>query len=157
MRSRTASRSGSMAAPRAVTAKLAENGCRWRRGESLAVFVCEIRRARWVSTCVNEGGDPKVDTLSSDLTGEVAMLERSGEFWEAIPGLVEARVTSVFGRAPKAREPVIEYLRDLEVVARQECSRRQAVQVIASGRRLLGDETDIGNGLGHSFEKALMG
>ncbi|MHC2020245.1 hypothetical protein [Methylobacterium sp. CM6247] len=84
------------------------------------------------------------------------MLERSGEFWEAIPGLVEARVTSVLGRAPKAREPVIEYLRDLEVVARQECSRRQAVQVIASGRRLLGDETDVGNGLGRSFEKALL-
>ncbi|MBO1019239.1 hypothetical protein IPV08_04550 [Methylobacterium sp. SD274] len=85
------------------------------------------------------------------------MLERSGEFWEAIPGLVEARVTSVLGRAPKAREPVIEYLRYLEVVARQECSRRQAVQEISSLRRLLGDETDVGNGLGHSFEKALMG
>jgi hypothetical protein len=51
---------------------------------------------------------------------------------------------------------VVEYLRDLEVVARQESSRRQAVQVIASGRRLLGDETDVGNSLGRSFEKALL-
>jgi hypothetical protein len=85
------------------------------------------------------------------------MLERSGEFWETIPGLVEARVTSVLGRPAKVRGPVIEYLRDLEVVARQEASRRQAVQVIASGRRLLGDKADVGNSLGRSFEKALIG
>ena len=85
------------------------------------------------------------------------MLERPAEFWETIPDLVQAKVISALRRAPKAREPVIEYLRDLEVVARQECSRRQVVQVIASGRRLLGDETDVGNSLGRSFERSLMG
>ena len=78
------------------------------------------------------------------------------EFWDTVPALVASKVEPMLGRSERARKPVIEYLRDLEAVARQECSSREAVQVIASGRRLLGDETDVGNGLGRSFEKALL-
>ncbi len=85
------------------------------------------------------------------------MPEQPARFWDTIPGLVEAMVTSVRGLGPQVRAPVIAYLRDLERVARQEQTRRQAVQVIASGRRLLGDRTEIGTGLGRSFRTSLLG
>jgi hypothetical protein len=45
-------------------------------------------------------------------------------------------------RDGKARAGVIEYLRDLEAVALREGSSREALQVIASGRRLLGDRSE---------------
>lgn len=81
------------------------------------------------------------------------MSERPAEFWATIPSLVTSKVAPVLERKLEAREPVIEYLRDLEVVARRECVGRDAVQVIASGRRLLGDRTSIGKGMGPSFQK----
>lgn len=80
------------------------------------------------------------------------MPERPTEFWETIPSLVTSKVAPALKRKPEAREPVIEYLRDLEVLARQESISREAVQVIASGRRLLGDKTSIGKGMGPAFQ-----
>lgn len=66
------------------------------------------------------------------------------EFWEALTGHVTSKVEGVIGASPRVREPVIAYLRELEVVARHECPSREAVQVIASGRRLLGDLSEVG-------------
>jgi len=83
------------------------------------------------------------------------MLERPVEFWEQIPALVTSKVEPALKLKPKARVAVIEYLRDLEAVARKESTNREAVQVIASGRRLLGDEVEVGKGMGRSFQTAL--
>ena len=82
-------------------------------------------------------------------------LEQQAEFWETIPTLVASKVRPALNRSPRVREPVIEYLRDLEAVARQESSNRNAVQAIASGRRLLGDESEIGKGIRRSFQAML--
>lgn len=70
------------------------------------------------------------------------------EFWRGIPVLVAFKVLSVQDKGDEARRPVIEYLRDLETVARSECECRETVQLIASGRRLLGDKTEIASGNG---------
>ena len=69
---------------------------------------------------------------------------RPKAFWDTVTDLVTAKVEPVLGRGERAREPVIAYLRDLETLARSQSSSREAVQVIASGRRLLGDPTPIG-------------
>lgn len=66
------------------------------------------------------------------------------EFWDTVAGTVTARVEPVIGRGEKQRSPVIAYLRDLEALARRQCSSRDTVQIIASGRRLLGDRSEIG-------------
>ena len=79
------------------------------------------------------------------------------EFWETVSALVTAKVGPVLNRGEKAREPVIEYLRDLETVAREESTSREAVQVIASGRRLLGDRAEVGAGMKRTFEMAWAG
>ena len=65
-------------------------------------------------------------------------------FWETVAGLVTAKVEPVIGRGEKLRNPVIDYLRDLEALARCQCDSRDTVQIIASGRRLLGDRSEIG-------------
>lgn len=126
-----------------------------RRGKSLAVFVCEFRPWPLASTCVNEDRAASAGTPPPDPTGVRAMLERPTEFWETIPTLVASKVRPVLYRSPKAREAVIEYLRDLEAVARLESPSRNAVQAIASGRRLLGDEAEIGRGIRRSFQTLL--
>ncbi|MHB2210235.1 hypothetical protein [Methylobacterium sp. CM6257] len=69
---------------------------------------------------------------------------RPAEFWDTVAGLVTAKVEPVIGRGEKQRSPVIDYLRDLEALARRQCSSRETVQIIASGRRLLGDRSEIG-------------
>jgi hypothetical protein len=63
-------------------------------------------------------------------------------FWASVANDVTSRVEPVLARDAKAREGVIEYLRDLEAVALRDGSSREALQVIASGRRLLGDRSD---------------
>lgn len=70
------------------------------------------------------------------------------EFWRRVPALVTSKVQLARGMDEETRRPVIGYLRDLEAVARSECECRETVQVIASGRRLLGDKTAMppGNG-----------
>ncbi|SDN91176.1 hypothetical protein SAMN05216360_112173 [Methylobacterium phyllostachyos] len=66
------------------------------------------------------------------------------DFWDTVAGTVTARVEPVIGRGEKQRSPVIDYLRDLEALARRQCCSRDTVQIIASGRRLLGDRSEIG-------------
>jgi hypothetical protein len=64
-------------------------------------------------------------------------------FWDTVAELVAAQVTPAMKLGPRAREPIITYLRDLECVARHECESRQAIQIIASGRHLLGDQSSV--------------
>ena len=68
---------------------------------------------------------------------------RRAEFWASVTDLVTTRVEPVLGRDAAARAPVRAYLRDLEAVARAEGGSREVLQVIASGRRLLGDASGI--------------
>ncbi|RUP16568.1 MAG: hypothetical protein EKK43_01470 [Methylobacterium sp.] len=75
-------------------------------------------------------------------TGDAAI--RPAEFWDTVAGLVTAKVEPVIGRGDRQRGPVIDYLRDLEALARRQCGSRETVQIIASGRRLLGDRSEIG-------------
>lgn len=78
---------------------------------------------------------------------EPSMREVAGcpaDFWDTVAGTVTAKVEPVIGRGQKQRGPVIDYLRDLEALARRQCSSRDTVQIIASGRRLLGDPSEIG-------------
>ena len=65
-------------------------------------------------------------------------------FWDTVGSTVTAKVEPVIGRGEKQRNPVIDYLRDLEALARRQCSSRDTLQIIASGRRLLGDRSEIG-------------
>ncbi len=65
-------------------------------------------------------------------------------FWETVAGTVTAKVEPVIGRGEKQRGPVIDDLRDLEALARRQCDNRDTVQIIASGRRLLGGRSEIG-------------
>ena len=64
-------------------------------------------------------------------------------FWASVAHHVTCRVEPVLARNDAARADVIEYLRDLEAVALREGSSRETLQVIASGRRLLGDASDL--------------
>ena len=64
-------------------------------------------------------------------------------FWDTVAARVAAKVTPALRQGANAREPIIAYLRDLEDIARFECDNRQTIQIIASGRRLLGDRSDV--------------
>lgn len=68
----------------------------------------------------------------------------SPAFWDTVAEHVTTKVQPVLQQPQSAREPVITYLRDLEVVARRECDSREIIQIIASGRHLLGDRSEIG-------------
>lgn len=67
----------------------------------------------------------------------------SAEFWASVTDLVTTKVEPVLRGDEATRDPVRVYLRDLEAVARAESDSREALQVIASGRRLLGDVSGI--------------
>ncbi|MDP4026106.1 hypothetical protein Q8W71_26105 [Methylobacterium sp. NEAU 140] len=58
---------------------------------------------------------------------------------------VTAKVGPALRQNRSAREPVIAYLRDLEALVRRECESRAVIQVIASGRRILGDRQEVGS------------
>ena len=66
------------------------------------------------------------------------------EFWLQVERDVCTKVDSVLNLGEAQRELVITYLRDMEVMARTSCDRRQTVQIIVSGRSLLGDRTSLG-------------
>ena len=66
------------------------------------------------------------------------------EFWLQVERDVSVKVDNAINLGKNQREPIITYLRDLEVMARTACDRRQTVQIIASGRSLLGDRTALG-------------
>lgn len=65
-------------------------------------------------------------------------------FWDTVAEHVTAKVQPALGQPQSARRPVITYLRELEVIARRECDNREAIQIIASGRHLLWDRSEIG-------------
>lgn len=67
----------------------------------------------------------------------------SAVFWASVAHQVTCRVEPVLSREGKDRAEVVAYLRDLEAVALREGSSRETLQVIASGRRLLGDASDL--------------
>lgn len=70
--------------------------------------------------------------------------ERAEAFWTGIRQLVEEKVREGLALDEATRGPLIDYLRDLEATARRQCRSRDTIQVIASGRRLLGDRSEIG-------------
>lgn len=76
-------------------------------------------------------------SVAHDVTSRVEpVLAREGQ-------IREGKVREGKARGGQVREGVIEYLRDLEAVALREGSSREALQVIASGRRLLGDRSEV--------------
>ena len=66
------------------------------------------------------------------------------EFWFEVERHVAAKVEEALNTNKFPRELLISYLRDLEVMARTACDNRQTVQIIASGRGILGDRTVLG-------------
>jgi hypothetical protein len=73
----------------------------------------------------------------------MAGMQRPDGFWDNLERVVSAKVESALRDRGARREPVIEYLRHLEEMVRSECDRRQTVQIIASGRSLLGDRAPV--------------
>jgi hypothetical protein len=69
---------------------------------------------------------------------------KARQFWDTVAQHVTAKVEPALRQKKRAREPVIAYLRDLESLARRECDSRDAIQVIASGRHVLGDNEEVG-------------
>ncbi|GJE39884.1 hypothetical protein QO016_004447 [Methylobacterium persicinum] len=69
---------------------------------------------------------------------------RPAEFWDDLERMVARRVEAALHDRPAKRDALIEYLRHVEEMARTECDRRQTVQIIASGRSLLGDRRAVG-------------
>ena len=70
--------------------------------------------------------------------------DRPAEFWDDLERTVVRRVEHALADLRAKRPPLIEYLRQVEEMARSECHRRQTVQIIASGRSLLGDRRTLG-------------
>lgn len=66
------------------------------------------------------------------------------EFWDDLERMVARKVESALSDRRTTRSPLIEYLREVEQMARGESGRRQTVQIIASGRSLLGDRRPLG-------------
>ena len=66
------------------------------------------------------------------------------EFWTELERKVSSKVDDALSMGEIPRELLISYLRDLELMARTACDRRQTIQIIASGRSLLGDRTQVG-------------
>jgi hypothetical protein len=65
------------------------------------------------------------------------------EFWTELERSVSAKVCYAINTGEIPSDLLIPYLRDVEVMARTACDRRQTIQIIASGRSLLGDRTQI--------------
>ena len=66
-------------------------------------------------------------------------------YWQHLEQVISAEVETALGKNEDARRPLVTYLRDLEEIAHAEGGQRQTVQVIVSGRRLLGDRSGIGS------------
>lgn len=65
-------------------------------------------------------------------------------FWVELEHNVSVEVSNALNVGDTPRELLIPYLRDLEIMARTACDRRQTIQIIASGRSLLGDRQVLG-------------
>ncbi|MCJ2078849.1 hypothetical protein MKK68_24965 [Methylobacterium sp. E-016] len=69
---------------------------------------------------------------------------RTPEFWQDIDRSVSIRVEDASLQPGSDREALVSSLRDLEETARRECRRRDTIQILTSGRRLLGDLSPVG-------------
>lgn len=67
----------------------------------------------------------------------------SSAFWDTVAEHVTAKVEPALRLPQHAREPGIASLREREAIARRECDSREAIQIIASGRHLLGDRSEL--------------
>jgi hypothetical protein len=66
------------------------------------------------------------------------------DFWDELERNITVKVDAARGKGEITRAALATYLRDLETKARSESNRRQTIQIIASGRSLLGDRTQVG-------------
>jgi hypothetical protein len=66
------------------------------------------------------------------------------EFWIELERNVASKVGDALKAGRGSRDLLIGYLRDLEIMARSKCDRRQTIQIIASGRSVLGDRSLVG-------------
>ena len=66
------------------------------------------------------------------------------DFWDELERNITVKVDAARGKGKTTRLTLVIYLRDLEMKARSESDRRQTIQIIASGRSLLGDRTQVG-------------
>jgi hypothetical protein len=66
------------------------------------------------------------------------------EFWVELERNVSSKVGDALNTGSIPRDLVISYLRDVEIMARTACDRRQTIQIIASARSVLGDRTPLG-------------
>jgi hypothetical protein len=66
------------------------------------------------------------------------------DFWDELERNITVKVDAARGKGKITRAALATYLRDLETKARSESNRRQTIQIIASGRRLLGNRTQVG-------------
>lgn len=65
----------------------------------------------------------------------------SDDFWCELERIVTSKVDAALNDGDRPKEPLISRLRELEAVVRAEGGFDQTIQVIASGRRLLGDRS----------------
>ena len=65
-------------------------------------------------------------------------------YWHHSERVIAAEVEAALRKNEDARRPLVTYLRDLEQEARAERGRREAIQIIASARRLPDDESVVG-------------
>lgn len=65
-------------------------------------------------------------------------------FWHELESNVASKMEDAINTSDTPRELLISYLRDVEIMARTACDRRQTIQIIASGRSVLGDRTALG-------------
>lgn len=70
--------------------------------------------------------------------------EISVNFWADLERNVSSKVGDALNTDEVPHELLISYLRDLEVMVRTACDSRQRVQIVASGRSLLGDREVLG-------------
>ncbi|AWN40076.1 hypothetical protein DK389_05375 [Methylobacterium durans] len=81
-----------------------------------------------------------LDTAVAAMKNQIS---RSAAYWRKLERTVSAKVGVALSKRDGDNETLILYLRDLEKVARAECDRAETIQIIASGRRLLGDQSTI--------------
>ena len=90
-------------------------------------------------------GESKMSSAHSDRAAAMNhQAELSPTFWTELERTVSSKVGDALNTDEIPHELLISYLRDLEVLARTACDRRQTVQIIASGRSVLGDRTAVG-------------
>ncbi|GJE56957.1 hypothetical protein [Methylobacterium thuringiense] len=70
-------------------------------------------------------------------------VSHSAEYWNDMERQVAERVRAGLACNAVERQPTIVFLREAEEAARKEYDRNQTVQIISSGRRLLGDKVNL--------------